>query len=137
MKQFIVLTGILPFLLLFMLQYGTEQQKHYKLTQVQQLVYEAKEQAKQDGCFTAENLERLRARLAAVLAVSGEEIFIEATMTPKYRVNEFDERELIHYKVQVPLENIMAGASFFGISPKENTLLYTIENVTASELIKP
>ena len=135
MKQVIVLMGILPFLMVFMLQYGVEQQNHYKLSQLQQFVYEAKEQAKQDGCFTAKNIETLRERIAAGIKIPREEILIEATITPKYRVNGFDEREMIHYKVQVPIDNLMAGASFFGIDKKENRMLYTIENVTASELI--
>lgn len=137
MKQMIVLLGVLPFLLLFMMQYALEQQNHYRIAMLQQRVYEAKELAKQDGCFTSANITSLRKDLSEDLDVAESEIIIEATTVPKYRVNEFDERELIYYKVQVPIKEIMAGASFFGIDDHENQMMYTIENYTASELIRP
>ena len=137
MKQFIVLLGVLPFLLLFMMQYSIEQQNHYRISLLQQSVYEAKEQAKQDGCFTSANIKALKKRISERLRIAEEEIMIDATTVPKYRVNTFDERELIHYKVQVPIKEIMAGTSFLGISEEENRMLYTIENDTASERLMP
>ena len=36
---------------------------------------------------------------------------------------------MIHYKGQVPIDNLMAGASFFGVGEKENRMLYTIRFV--------
>ena len=55
--------------------------------------------------------------------------------TPKYRTGDFDQRELIYYKISVPIEKIMAGNRFFGISDEDNMSMYTIESWTASELI--
>ena len=136
MKQMIVLLGVLPFLLVFMMQYALEQQNYHKIA-MQQCVYEAKEKAKQDGCFTTPIIQELRKNLSDYLDIPESEILIEATTVPKYRVNTFDERELIHYKIQIPMDEIMAGAAFFGIDREENRMIYTIENYTASELIRP
>lgn len=134
MKQFIVLSAILPFLLIFVLQYSLEQQNHYRLAFLQQAVYEAKEQAKQDGYFTKENTNMLKKKISEKFQINQNAISIEATSVPKYRVNYFDERELIYYKVEVPIEEVMAGAAFFGI--KDNQAMFRIENYTASERIK-
>ena len=136
MKQLIVLLAILPFLMIFMMQYSLEQENHYNISLLQQMVYEAKEQAKQEGYFTAENIAYLREKISDTFSVSPEEIVIETDTIPKYRVNQFDERELIHYKIQVPLNRILAGAGFFGIDAEENRGMYTIESDTASELLR-
>ncbi len=135
MKQFIVLAAILPFLLIFMLQYSVEQVNHYRISLLQQMVTESAQVAKQDGYFTQKNIDSLRNNISSVFNTSPESIVIEADTTPKYRVNEFDERELIHYKIEVPIEVLVAGAAFFGISKEENRGMYTIKSYTASELL--
>lgn len=135
MKQFIVMTAVLPFLLIFMLQFTVEQVNHHHISHLQQIVNESAQVAKQDGFFTEENINRMRTEIASVFSISPAEIVIEADTTPKYRVNRFDERELIHYKVQVPIDRLVAGSSFFGISDSENRGMYTIESYTASELL--
>ena len=137
MKQFIILIGILPFLLVFLMQYSLEQQNHHRLTLLQQAVYTAKEQAKQDGYFTKENLDTLKANILSNFDLMENEILIQATTIPRYRVNSFDERELIHYKVEVPLNKIMAGGKLFGISDDDNCSMYKIESYTASERLSP
>lgn len=136
MKQFIVLLAILPFMMIFLMQYTVEQENHYNLSLLQQMVYESKEQAKQDGYFTADNISNLKAGISNAFDVSPDEIIITTDSIPKYRVNQFDERELIHFKIQVPLNRIVAGAAFFGINEEENRGMYTIESYAASELLK-
>ncbi len=137
MKQLIVLMAILPLMMLFVLQYSVEQKNHYNISLLQNIVYESKEQAKQDGYFTPGNISGLKTRIARAFEVNEDEIVFETDTVPKYRVNEFDERELIYYKVSVPINRITAGSGFFGIDGKENRGLYTIEGNTASELLKP
>ena len=127
--------AVLPFLLVFMLQFTVEQVNHHQISRFQQIVNESAQAAKQDGCFTDANISRMKAEIASVFNISPAEIVIEADTTPKYRVNRFDERELIHYRVQVPIKQLVAGASFFGISDSENCGMYTIESYTASELL--
>ena len=136
MKQFIVLLAVLPFMMIFLMQYTVEQENHYNISLLQQMVYESKEQAKQDGYFTAQNISHLKSGISETLDIAEDEIIITTDSIPKYRVNQFDERELIHYKIQVPLNRIVAGAGFFGIDEEENRGMYTIESYAASELLK-
>jgi len=123
-------------MMIFLMQYTVEQENHYNISLLQQMVYESKEQAKQDGYFTAENISDLKMKISDTFDVGQDEINIITDSIPKYRVNQFDERELIYYKVQVPINRIVAGAGFFGIDEEENKGLYTIESYTASELLE-
>lgn len=104
----------------------------------QQQVYTAKEKAKQEGCFTDEICGDLRAGLEESLGVEAESIVIEATKTKQYRINYFDssgERGLIHYKVSVPVDKIMAGGKLLGVEDDENQGVFTVEGSTASECL--
>lgn len=123
-------------MMIFLMQYTVEQENHYNISLLQQMVYESKEQAKQDGYFTAENIANLKEGISETFDVAQDEITVITDNIPKYRVNQFDERELIYYKIQVPLKQIVAGAGFFGIDEEDNKGMYTIESYTASELLK-
>ena len=136
MKQLIVLACVLPILLLFLGQYSLDQKNSVALSVFQEQVYTAKEKAKQEGCFTPEIKEELRRNLSEKLGVSGEDIVIVATESRQYRVNSFDAgsaRGLIHYKISIPVEKLMAGEKLLGISAKDNAGMYTVEGTTASE----
>lgn len=135
MKQFIILMGILPFLFLFMLQYTLEQKNSHHIARFQEHVYTAKEKAKQEGRFTQEIQKELVKKIAADFDLREEDIQVNLEQLPKYRTNVFDERELIYYKVSAPIEKIMAGNNFLGISDDKNSYMYTIESWTASEFI--
>lgn len=136
MKQLIVLMGILPILLVFLLQYSLDQRNNDNISRLQECVYQAKEQAKQQGCFTPEIREDLIDKIERNFDIREEDMEIVLEEVPKYRITSFDERELIYYKVSVPVEKIMAGNRFFGISDDENRGMYTIESWTASERIR-
>lgn len=136
MKQLIVLMGILPILLVFLLQYTLDQRNNDNISRLQECVYQAKEQAKQKGCFTPEIKEAMIEKIEESFHISEEDMVIELEEVPQYRTSAFDQRELIYYKVSVPIEKIMAGNRFFGIPDEENRVLYTIESWTASELIR-
>ena len=43
------------------------------------------------------------------------------------------ERGLIHYKISVPIGQVMAGRKLFGIREEDNTYNYVIESYAASE----
>lgn len=135
MKQLIVLMGVLPILLVFLMQYTLDQQNSDNISRLQEYVYQAKEQAKQKGYFTPEIKEEMIGKIERTFDVDEEDMVIELEEVPRYRTSVFDERELIHYKVSVPVDRIMAGNRFFGIPDEENRGLYTIESWTASELL--
>jgi hypothetical protein len=134
-KQLIVLMGVLPILLIFMLQYMLDQKNHDNIGRLQEYVYSAKEQAKQEGCFTSEIEKDLIEKIKKDFQISEQEIEVVLEDIPQYRTGQFDERELIYYKVSVPIEKIMAGNRFFGIRDEDNRGMYTIESWTASELL--
>lgn len=136
MKQLIVLMGILPILLVFLLQYTLDQRNNDSISRLQECVYQAKEQAKQKGCFTQEIKEAMIDKIEGYFDVSEEDMEIVLEEVPQYRTSVFDQRELIYYRVSVPIEKIMAGNRFFGITDEENRAMYTIESWTASELIR-
>lgn len=128
--------GVLPIMLVFLLQYSLDQRNNDSISRLQDCVYQAKEQAKQQGCFTPQIKEELIGKIERNFDVGEEEMVIVLEEVPKYRTTSFDQRELIYYKVSVPIEKIMAGNRFFGISDEENRGMYSIESWTASERIR-
>jgi len=135
-KQLIVLAAILPLMLIFMAQFTLEQKNSAIINALQQQVYTAKEEAKQEGCFTSAITEQLKSNIHTKLGVPEQDILVVATETPQYRINYFDpagERGMIHYSVSVPIAKIMAGGKLLGIPSEQNKGVYTIEGTTASE----
>lgn len=137
MKQVIVLAAILPLLLIFIVQFTLQEKNAQMKMGVASEVYTASEQARQDGYFTTETISRLRQQLALKAGVQESDILIDADEVPKYRVNSYIENERIHYRIEVPMERIMAGNRFFGISDEDNRGVYVIENNISSERLRP
>ncbi|MGI6752415.1 MAG: hypothetical protein ACOX4U_07430 [Anaerovoracaceae bacterium] len=136
MKQLIVLISVLPILLIFLAQYTLDQKNSAMVSQFQEEVYAAKEQARQEGYFSDEIRHSLKERLHSKLGIDYEDIEIEATDSRQYRVNHFDSvtgRGIIHYKISIPIERLMAGGKLMGLEAKENRGRYTIEGTAASE----
>lgn len=130
MKDFIVAAAILPLLLLFLMQFAADCQRNEKLEIVQNIVYTAKETAKQEGRFSKELQEKVASEISTRLGIPRESVEITAQSAPKSR---FDDDHDIAYKVTVRLEGVMAGADIFGISREENVCTYIIDSYTASE----
>lgn len=137
MKQVIVLAALLPLLLIFVVQFTLQEKNAQMKMGIARDVYAAAEQARQDGCFTAANINQLKQQLALRSGVQESEILIEADKIPKYRVNSYSANEKIQYKVSVPIKRAMAGNRFFGIKDEENRGILVIENDIASERLKP
>lgn len=136
MKQFIVLAAILPLMLVLMAQYTLDQKNSIASSTLQELVGNAKEQAKQEGCFTEEIKNELKSDISIALGIETDDIIIVATETRQYRINYFDmcrERGLIHYSVSIPIDKVMAGGRLLGIADEDNTAFCTVEGSTASE----
>lgn len=140
MKQFIVLVAILPLMLVFFVQFSMDQVNSSRTGLLTDMVYAAKEKAKQEGCFTKDITDELRDNICSAFGISPSDVVIEATDTVKYRIMDAGtytqadwERGLIYYKVSVPVGELMAGRRLFGIRESDNTYLYTIESYTASE----
>ena len=134
MKQFIVLIAVLPIMMVFLLQFSVDQVNSEKIAYIQSVVYSAKEDAKQEGCFTDEIRERIKSEISQGLDIPEEYVEVTADDEVKYRYSKGEGR-LINYKVSVRLDGIMAGGALLGISEDENSTVYTIKSYTASERI--
>ncbi|MBE6031444.1 MAG: hypothetical protein E7225_07660 [Clostridiales bacterium] len=134
MKQFIVLIAVLPIMMVFLLQFSVDQVNSEKIAYIQSVVYSAKEDAKQEGCFTEEITERIKSEISQGLDIPEEYVEVIADDEVKYRYSKGEGR-LINYKVSVRLDGIMAGGALLGISEDENSTIYTIDSYTASERI--
>ena len=140
MKQLIVLSAVLPLMLVFLLQFTLDQKNAYNISQFQEIVYTAREEARQEGCFTKDIESRMKKQVAESFGISEDEIGIEATRKIQYRVQSgsgFDpnghQRGMIYYKVTVPIERLMAGHRLFGIKASDNQGTYIVEGYAASE----
>jgi len=132
MKDFIVLMAILPLLLLFMLQFGTDYRNNERIEAIQNIVYTAKETAKQEGCFSDELKTEITEKISKKLKIPEESITITTSEGKRTR---YGTEKDIEYCVSVKLDNVMAGGSMMGISNEENTMVYVIDSYTASEYL--
>lgn len=133
MKQFIVLTAVLPILLLFLLQIGYDQKNINTVNQIQAVVYAAKEDAKLQGYFSETRKELLESELESIEGVVSASIH-SPQQYPQARYS-IGENRFIDYEVEVVLVNVMAGGDFI-IEPDKNTYTYVIKSYTASEYLE-
>ncbi len=137
MKQFLVMLAVLPLMLVFLVQFSLEQQNGVRIAAVSDIVYAAKEEAKQQGGFTPQIQADMKRRISERLGTDEDEISIEAEVSDVYRVYGDRSRGLITYRVSVPVGEMMAGHTLFGISEEDNRYVYTIRSITASEMLTP
>ncbi|QUI21264.1 hypothetical protein HZI73_02740 [Vallitalea pronyensis] len=135
MKDFIVLMAVLILLLPFPLQYALEQYNHHQKAEIQSYVYSAKEKARQEGYFTTAIKKELVDKIIANFHINESEILITTDNTRKYRTNQFNEAELIYYRIEVPIKGIIAAPAIWGIKDADNKATYIIEGHATSEAI--
>ncbi len=133
MKQFIVLLAVFPLMMAFMLQFAVQ----HRIQLINNAVDNACEKAKTEGRFSDENVSGLRKTLADISDCSEERIEISVPENMKYRTGRYDDREMMQYRVAVPIDGIMAMPGMFGISAEENSMTYVLEDEISSEKIKP
>ena len=133
MKQFIVFLAIFPLMMAFMVQFTLQQNMDYRLELVNEAVYDAKETAKTKGYFSDDEVASLRSVLSEIAGCAEEDVSIEVSEDIKYRKGEYDQREMISYRITLPVGRIMAFPSFAGVDKDENTAVYTMEDEFPSE----
>ncbi|MBR0139372.1 MAG: hypothetical protein IJM17_03690 [Firmicutes bacterium] len=124
-----LITGIACMIILsvFLVQISSYQAAHSRILFAETAVNSAVETARQDGCFTASNIARLRARLSARLGCDPSEIVINASSVPVMRGS------MIEYSVSYPLKGIVAASKALGIADEDNMTVNTISGSAASE----
>ena len=130
MKQFIVLMAILPIMLVFVIQIGHDQKNGEKINRIQSVVYAGKEKAKQEGCFTPQIKSDIKSGIEKSTGIPASEIKVISDGIVKHRYDG-PEGRLIHYRVEVPIDDVMAATNFFRISDHENRYKYVIDSYTA------
>ena len=134
MKNFIVCMAVIPLLILFMLQIAMDQKNNEITEIIQSMTYAAKEDAKQAGGFTPEIKQKLICDIHEKTGIETNKIEVTADQIQKYRYSIGDNR-LIHYRIEVEIEGIMAGNKFYGIRDSDNRYTYVIDSYTASEKV--
>jgi hypothetical protein len=124
-KQFIVLTAVLPILMLFVMQISYEQKTNHAISIVHDVIYVAKEQAKEEGSFTWEIQERLKRNINNRLGIPLDDIVIICRQ----------EQDILFYRVEVPMKDIVAGSKFLGIADRDNQYVYVIDSFTKARPI--
>lgn len=133
MSKYIAGLIVLIFLAPCFSQYVVETKNNHSISLCESVVYAAKEQAKQEGYFTPEIIDNMKSEIAKIFKIEKGEIIVNVTTTPKYRMNEFDERELISYEIGVPIKKIIGANSSWGISDEDNQMIRYIRGSVASE----
>jgi len=131
MKDLIAMCAVFLLLMTFPLQYALNTKNHYSMSLMQKHVNNAKEVARQDGYFTADTIKSLKTSISNDFGIKDTDVIIEVTEVGDKKVR----GELIHYKVTVPLNQIIAANVFWGITDQDNRASYVIENFAASEWV--
>lgn len=137
MKEFIAGTAMLLILLIFPLQAQVDTINAFKINNMNAVVYNSAEQARFDGYFTPDNIDKLKTELAAVFSVDPSEVVFEGTTTVKYRSTIYDEREKIEYKITVPFGTLIASADLLDIEQDVNEKTMTKSGFVFSEVLRP
>ncbi len=135
MKEYIVGLAVFLILIFFPLQWSINQINHYKIQTANNIVYNAAQKARTDGYFKQTNIDEMRSQLFTKLKIEPERIRINVTTTPKYRLDSFDEREMIFFEVGIPIDKVIAANLFYGISDEDNRYEYIIRGEVPSELL--
>lgn len=134
MEKFFALCVCIPLLIVWVPQYGLNTTNNVIITKASIAVEEAKEEARQEGYFTEDILSELTDNLKAE-GLDGNKITINVTTTPKYRLNSYDEREMISYNIGIPIEKTIVANDFFMISDEDNYHMHYFKGKIASERI--
>lgn len=133
MKQFIVLTAVLPLIILIMLQIVYEQKDLMRAENIQSIVYQAREEARLLGYFSEALVNRLKEDLLLVDGVI-EVDFLSEAKTPLSRYS-LSENRFIDYIITLKINNVMAGGNFL-IEEGKNMYTMVLEGSVASEYLK-
>lgn len=131
MKDIIVLIAVLPFTLALLLFPMYAERNGGDESFVRETVYSAAQQAGRDGYFSAGNIDDIKNDIAAAMDIEKKDIKIVADRDIKYRP------EVINYRVEVPIKNVVPANKMFGIKDEQNKGEIVIESKIMSERLAP
>ena len=137
MKTFIVTIAAVILLMIFPMQNVQDIINSHKIERFDEIVYSACQRARTDGCFTESNISQLKSDILSEFPdVSEDEIIIDVTTSMKYKRFEFDSREVINYRIGVPVKRIVNLGRFLGIKDEDNRFNYVMEGYILSEALE-
>ena len=141
MKQLIVTLAIFPVLLLFLLQIPLSQVNYSRAGLVKDFALAMEIQAEKEGYFSESNLSAVKSGIAAKFNIDPEDVLIEAAPTEysqrKFKSPFYSPANLLHYKLTVPVERLVAGGGYYGIGAADNRGVIVVERYLQSEVLAP
>lgn len=135
MKGFIVVIASFLIMWFFPLQFAVDTYNNHQRETFNNIVKPYIKEARKEGYFTPDIINNMRQSIEDKLYINQAEILVTATTSPRYRKPYYDENEMIYYKIEIPINKIMAMPSYFGIDEENNRYLYPIEGFVSSERI--
>jgi hypothetical protein len=116
-----------------MMQIAYEQKNMNKINLIQEVVYSAKEDAKQAGYFSEEHKDQITRELLSIPEV--EEVTVTSNQDSPQKRYSLGTNRFIDYRIELVLTNIMAGGGTI-IDKEKNRYTYVLEGYTASEFLE-
>ncbi|RKJ72757.1 hypothetical protein D7X33_21080 [Butyricicoccus sp. 1XD8-22] len=136
MQSFIVSAFMLIFFFMGLTQFVNEQEMETNRSGFALAVENAAQHARMEGYFTPEIKADMLQAIEDQTTISQSEVqIIELTESPVCTRQGFSESNQIHYKIAIPIKNVIAGASFLGITEEENMYWYPQQGSVASEKV--
>jgi len=117
-------------------QFVNEQQMETNRSGFALAIENAAQHARMEGYFTPDIKDDMLEAIEDQTTISKSEVrVLELTETQVCTRQGFSESNQIHYKIAIPIKNVIIGASFLGITDAENMYWYPLQGSVASEKI--
>lgn len=133
MKSYMVGAALFIFFAIFMIQYVNFQEIHHKQLNLGSIVENHAQQARMAGYFTNEIKTSMIDSIVAEVKVPEDEIQMTLTEGLVCTRTTFSPTSQIQYSVAIPIKDVIAGATFLGISETDNSYMYSLEGSVSSE----
>ena len=136
MQSYIVSAFMLIFFFMGMAQFVNEQQMETNRSGFALAVENAAQHARMEGSFTPAIKAKMLQDIEDQTTLSKTDVkIVELTETQVCTRQSFSESSQIHYKIAIPIKNVIAGAKFLGITDAENMYWYPLQGSVASEKV--
>lgn len=129
MKNLITAIASILLIMAMFMQMTANQRTYTKLIAIDQLVNNFKEVAREEGYISSSNKSKLIKEISSVTSTPSSDISVSGTSSKVSR------GKAINYRVDVKIGGVMAAPGFWGLSKKENSGIYTINQSTTSEYV--
>lgn len=136
MKDFITTIASLMLLMIFLLQFVTNQSIYTKMAGAEYAVREFRITAEENKELSDAQIRRLKECTAGLMGCTAEEVQVTVNemteLSPagggdsdEGKDKEVNESETFSYEIKMPLKGLIAAADFLGISAEENQTVYS------------